>query len=255
MSKSNENPEDTEKLKKDYETERQRIKELEEELRLTNEQIKKYENEVAEWHKRAISEGKVSPDEIVHTIQKEQIDALTYYLNKEHQKRIELESEIKKKEEELKKAHENILKDEDELKRTKEELADKQKELREERQKRLESEERIVPPAAIVEVDEDDLISEALREQKAEKKSEKRGDGITIDLGIPTGKTNIKDLLKLVSRMNRIKMIDAAIILDIDKTVVSKWAKFLEKKGYIKIEDPHLPDPTLKLAKRIRFKD
>lgn len=223
--------EDIKSIKKELVEEIEKSKKLEKDLRDSE---KKF---TAQYQRLLqIEQGIITGEEALRTIEREHIDSLTYHLRKEHKSRMEADErfriETEKFEEELIKERETTRKSE----RRANELAD---ELQLMRDKSKEKDKKI-----------DDAETEAWN-----KLLTVSGLAYDIDMGI-TGVDDswlvqIQDLLKLLVRIGKVRISDAARILEVDKKRIVKFAKILKKRGMLNVERTKHHDPLLSATRKL----
>jgi chromosome segregation ATPase len=236
--------EDTiDELRKELEGEREKIKRLEELLKREETEVSKKEGLVGELYRRIMVEGMASREDVAKAIGREQYDALTYHLSKEHEKRVEAEKKLAFDEEKLKAVEKKLAEDEESLQKDSRRILEIEEELAIERKKRIEFEKQLVrkylkPRAGPTEkpvesVDLDDLES------------------VVQQVRPPISDVNMGDLARLLIRLRRIKSVDAGIMLNTTKERVLRLAAPLANGRYIKIENPKSPDPTIRALKKL----
>ena len=189
-------------------------KELEEER---NRRLK-LEKDLAALQDRII--GKLSPEELASTIHAQQLDSLTYHLLKCRQRISELEAELKSKDRELEKARETMESLEDEMDSKRVEF----EELKEgyESEKPEPAGQRTSAAGMVSDEELDELLESVVSERpRLRPKASKR---------------TFRDFVRLLRRMERIKLFDASLLLDMSQEEVLKWAGKLEGKGYVAVE-------------------
>ncbi|MBM3308685.1 MAG: hypothetical protein FJY77_00360 [Candidatus Altiarchaeales archaeon] len=232
-----------EELAKDLEFEREKIKRLEELLKKEETEVAKKEGLLNELYKRMMLEGATSRDEIANAIGREQYEALSYHLAKEHEKRLEVEKKLLEDEEKLKTEERKISEEEEILQKDEQKIAELQDALAKEKKKRIELEKQLFKeyPKPEREITFDDFI-EDLDLWGIEEKSRKPASH---------HQPVAKDLVALMLRINRMKAIDASIMLNTTKQNVLALAKPLTKKGYLEIENSTGSDPTIRALKKL----
>jgi len=234
---------DSEALAKALGEEKEKIKRLEELLQKEEVEVAKKEGLLNELYRRMMVEGVVTRQEIAQAVGKEQYDALTYHLAKEHEKRLEAEKKLFEDEERLKVDEKKLAEEGELLQKDSQRISELEDELAKERKKRIELEKQLFKeiPKSKKEVVFDDFVEDLdLGDIEAVKQpaSSRR-------------KVTVKDLVKLMLRINRMKTIDASIMLNTTKSNVLSLAKSLAKKGYLEIENPLSGDPTLRALKKL----
>ena len=201
------------------EEEQRKVRHLEERLKKAEEAIAVMDSELNGWHNRAL-DG-ISPGEIVGVIHKEQLNSMAYYLFKAQARITELEEELASTKRELEKLR-NIFRPSKE--EPKKDLSEKEK-----------------APAAPVEASKSgqrisagEILSEeevagllGMEEIHEEfKKKESR---------------SIRDFIDLIVRLQRVKVVDASILLNVDKGLMNIWVDKLGKRKLIQVENPKDP--------------
>lgn len=235
-----------EELKKELESERDKIKRLEELLQREELEVAKKEGLLNELYQRIMIEGVTDKEEIARAIGKEQYEALSYHLAKEHEKRVEIEKKLMEDEENLKVDEKKLAEEEEVLQRDGQKIKELEEELTKEHNKRIELEKQLLKdypqPEARVESEDifDDFDLKDFESTLEVKPSRPSRSHVTI-----------KDLIKLLLRINRMKAIDVSIMLNTSKENVLRLAKPLVRKGYIEIENSRSNDPTLRALRRL----
>ena len=176
----------------------------------------KLENELAAWHDRALD--KLTPEELAQTVQKQQLETLTYNLLKSQQRIRELEVKLRSRDKESARAGENMESLEDELESKTREVAGLEKRIKS--MEESPTGQRIDFASIASEEDLDTLLESAVSEPLKKKEPKK----------------TIKDLVHLIRRMERIKLFDASLLLDVSQDEIIEWAEKLKKKGYVTVE-------------------
>jgi chromosome segregation ATPase len=192
-----------------------------EELEQERERIRKLEEELSFWQDRAIE--KLTPEELASTVHAQQLESLTYHLLKCRQAISQLKAEIKSKEKDVERAHETIESLEDELESKRGEL----EELRTHREPEgVEGAGQRISAAVLVSDEElDELLESVVSEPKTPK--------------LKASKRTFRDFVRLIRRMERIKLFDASLLLDVEQEDIMKWARKLEARGYVVVEGGH----------------
>jgi hypothetical protein len=185
----------------------------------------KVERELEFWHNKAIET--VSPDQLAAAIQTQQIETLTYHLLKQKQRADGLDAALRDKEAQLSAAVKNIESLEDELDERKRELAKygaAQDAPRRDAPQAAPAGQRFNVSGIPSDEELDKLLEpETPAAEKAEQAAQKPA----------KQPKNIKDFIKVMRRMERLKLFDAALLMDVEQEEVLIWAKALEAKGYI----------------------
>jgi hypothetical protein len=202
------------------------------ELQQERERRKQLEKELEFWHNSQIT--KIEPEILAQAIQTQQIETLTYHLMKQRQLVSEIDAKLKAKEKELELAVENIKSLEQQL---------------EEKSKAAESVKRVPEPPKkpsepaltgqkfgvgwIPSDDElDSILSQTPAFQSAERKPATQPETARAKRDTKT----FRDFIQLVRRMERLKLYDAALLMDMNQDDVLIWARALERKGYLSIQ-------------------
>jgi chromosome segregation ATPase len=189
-----------------------------EELRRERERVRKLEEELSSWHGGVIE--KLTPEELASTVHTQQVESLTYHLLKLRQRISQLEAEIKSREDDVEKAHETVESLEDELESKTVELQEVKAHTEPEREQA--SGQRISAAVLVSDDEIDELLEDIVSEPKKPK--------------LKASKRTFRDFVRLVRRMERIKLFDASLLLDVGQEVILKWARKLEAKGYVVVE-------------------
>lgn len=264
--------EDSSRLEMELEAERRERKRLETELKRVKSELKREAEErqlrdgqLSEWHRKAIEQQGLHKDELLKTIEREQLEAVSFHLMKEHQKRMMLEKILQEKDEEIREHKNTIDYVKKALGKAEIELVSRGEELTEERRRRLGFEENLHAH---------ERISDTLEEQLLKDLDLKMSEliGVSIGMGLEQGVSGVSmktasrvskgvsqggrgrtiiDLLKLVLSTGRVRFMDAAIVLDVNKVVVKKWVGILKEKGLVELEHVNQPDPTIKATQTL----
>jgi len=185
------------------------------------------EKELEFWLRGAIE--KLTPQDLASAVQTQQVETLTYHLLKSRQQVEELKTQISGREKEIALAVENIKSLERELE-MKSKAADrlsqdigKLKQQVDELQRQQEAQQRegsigLAPPSALVTLTHPEVVRSIASPPKSDKPK------------------TIKDMIQLISRIQRVKLLDAAILLEVKPETVSQWAENLAARGYIEIQ-------------------
>lgn len=232
-----------EELRKELEGEREKVKRLEELLKREETEVSKKEGLLGELYRRIMVEGIASREEIAKAIGREQYDALTYHLSKEHEKRLEAEKKLVEDGEKLKVVDKRIAEDEESLQRDRQRILELDEELAVERKKRIEFEKQLVKkyPKPTVEPGGKGFDSVDLADLES----------IVQQVRPVISEVTVGDLAKLLIRLRRIRAVDASIMLNTRKERVLRLAAPMADGKYIKIENPRSPDPTLRALKKL----
>ncbi|MFH1126211.1 MAG: hypothetical protein V1703_03730 [Candidatus Altiarchaeota archaeon] len=238
-----------EELLKGLEGEREKTRRLEELIKRDEAEIARKEGLLNELYRRIMIEGMTNRDEISSAIGKEQYDSLTYHLSKEHEERVKTEKKLLEDEEKLKVQDIKIAEESEFIERDKKRISELENELAAERKKRMEIEKNFArgykPKAGEFEsgfdelLEDIDLVDIDVAQERAHSQRASRRD------------VTVKDLTRLLLRINRMRAIDASIMLNTSKEKILLLASMLAKKGYLEIENPKGNDPTLRALKRL----
>jgi hypothetical protein len=210
---------------------------LRDELNQERDRRKKAEEELAKWQIGAIQ--KLSPEEIAQTIQAQQMEALTYHLMKQKQAVDELTGRMKAKEKELESAVINIKNLEEQV----EGFSREAKKAPEPEPKAEQSGQRF----GISGIPTDEELESILHGSGAAATQRPQvAPGMERAKRSPKG---VKDFVQLMRRMERIKLYDASLLLDMNQDDVLVWARALERRGYLQVVG--LRDKTLLATDRI----
>lgn len=223
--------EELQQLRKLYEAEKKKNEQLAAEL-------KEREKKFTEQYQKLlqVEQGIISGEEALRTIEQEHIDSLSYHLRKEHKAKLELEKTL-----------------EDERKRFEDEIAAKdrniasfEKTVRELNLELNSTREEVLSKDSALQVKDDESWEKILA---------KTGLASDLDLGFEgeheTVNVQLQDLLKLLGRIGKIRVSDAARNLGTDEKQVMKFAKLLHKKNFVKVENLKSGDPTLRATKEL----
>jgi hypothetical protein len=185
------------------------------------------EEELASWQNNAIQN--LPPEQIAANIQRQQLEALTYNLMRQKQFVDDLSRKLQAKEKELTEAVANIKNLESQIEDLTEELGKTKK----------------VAPAQTAPKGEtsgqrfgvsglptDEELESILSTSTPGSKTIHTSPGMERAKRDPKG---FKDFIQLMRRMERIKLYDAALLLDHPQDDVLLWARALERKGYITV--------------------
>jgi hypothetical protein len=205
---------------------------LKDELRGERERRIQLERELEFWHNSQIT--KIDPEILAQAIQTQQIETLTYHLMKQRQLASDLDTKLKAKEKELELAVENIKNLEKQL---------------EEKPKNAETAKRVPePPKRPPEpapaglkfgtswIPSDDELDTILSQTPAGPSGDRRQGIQQETLRTKRDTKTFRDFIQLVRRMERLKLYDAALLMDTNQDDVLIWARALERKGYLVIQ-------------------
>jgi hypothetical protein len=185
------------------------------------------EKELEFWLKGAIEN--LTPEQLAQAVQSQQVETLTYHLLKSRQQVDELKAQLSARVSELANAVENIKRLERDLDgkskaqeklsqdigSLKRQVEDLQKE---EEMAAMSAKVQFAPtqaPGSIVQVEAQHAIPLLPKSDKPK---------------------TIKDMIQLMSRIQRVKLLDAAILLEVKPETVSVWAEDLAARGYLEIQ-------------------
>ncbi len=209
--------EDLEALKKELTEERERRVKLES-------QLEDKEKKFTEQYQRLlqVEQGIITGEEALRTIEKDHIDTLSRHLRKEHKARTEVEETLYK------------------------ERAGFEQKLRKEKEKSAALEEKVKQLSENADSSEDMSV-------KMAKATEISGLASDMNLGLEdpldSFAVETQDFLKLISRIGKVSVSEAARTLDIDRRKVLKCAKELRKKGFVTIETTKNKDQLVSSTK------
>jgi len=194
----------------------------------------KVEEELGEWHRNLAKT--LSPEQLAAAIEKQQLEALTFHLYMQRRITSELEAKYMEREKELALVVENV-------KSLEKRLGEKDREiekLRNESEKLQKSAKAAEPPlkgqrfnASWIPSDEElDNILSAKQQVPTPEKAQ--AGGVTAQKA-PKEPKSFKDFIQLVRRMERIKLYDAALLMDMPQDDIIVWARALERKGYLTV--------------------
>jgi hypothetical protein len=259
-------------IKKELEAERARVKQLEDLLKKEESEVSKKEALLNELYKRIMLEGLTDREEIARAIGKEQYDALTYHLSKEHERALELERKLLEDEEKIRLKEKKLSEDEEMLERDSKRIMGLDEELTNERRKRMDLERQLLFAAApqkpekpvsegVVEDFLEDLDladlgqqsgkQEPRAKQKEQKESEQEPELKQQPSRTVSSHVTIKDLIKLMLRVHRMRTIDASILLNTSKEKILSFVRPLARQGYIEIENAKSSDPVLRVTPKL----
>ncbi|MFH1402823.1 MAG: hypothetical protein ABIH11_00965 [Candidatus Altiarchaeota archaeon] len=206
-----------EDLEKQLKEERRRYEELERKYVREHAMLLKREQELDAWYQRSLTGA--HPDQLYAIAVAEKMDVLTYHLMRSNETIRQLREEVRNKDSEwaskLAGRESDVKRLEDDVKRITDELEYASKARPTEPERPVSQ--RIVTP--LTEDSFDDLIASPEKREKSQAKS-----------------SGPKELAKTVARLKRVKLIDAAILLDSDKNTVMEWAESLESKKLIEVK-------------------
>ena len=197
-------------LKRELDGEREKIKRLEELLRKEESEVVKREQLLNELYRRMVIEKVIDKEEISNIVGKQQYDSLSYHLAKEHEKRVDAEEKLVQDDRMLKADEEKLAEESLLIRKDEERIAQLEEELSNERKKRIDMEKELVkgmPSIPLGQVrDEfvDDIDLSDLVERDVSKHAVRH-------------RVTLKDLTSLLLRINRMKAIDASIMLNTTK--------------------------------------
>ena len=212
------------------------------ELNLERERVRRLEEELAFWQNKAI--GTIPPETLASVIQRQQMETLTYHLLKQRKMAEEAASKLKAKEKEHAFAVENIRNLERQTEEQARELAKFAKSTAETQTVR-ETKETAAAGQRFgmsgIPSDEDlDMLFATVPQAKqpVQQQAPKRREPKTV-----------KDFIQLIRRMQRVKVYDAALLLDVQPEQVLAWGDALEKRGYVIVEG--LRDKTIVASEKM----
>jgi hypothetical protein len=190
------------------------------------------ERELEFWHNSQMT--KIDPEILAQAIQSQQIETLTYHLMKQRQLATEIDTKLKAKEKELELAVENIKSLEDQLEAKTKGVEGLRKEF--DSSKKVQD----TPPggqrfgASWIPSDEelDSILSQTPAGPAGEKRTATPPEAQRARRDTKT----FRDFIQLVRRMERLKLYDAALLMDMNQDDVLIWARALERKGYLAIQ-------------------
>jgi len=199
----------------ELEAEKRKSRQLEERLKASEEALEKSEAQLGEWHRRAMD--KLSSEDALVLLHSEQLSSLTYHLLKYQNLVSELEVElaIARKELDVDRkilSPSNGAKDKPEKKASVDESNSGQR-------------------IGATEILSDDELSQFLGMEEVHKELQKK----------PSKR--IRDLIDLIIRLQRVKVVDASILLDVDKGLMNVWVEKLKSKNLIQVDGAS--DPVL----------
>lgn len=186
------------------------------ELQEERAQRMRLEEDLAKWHEKAVDT--VSPEVLASTVSAQQLRMLSYNLLKCNQKSAELQKRLREKEAEL-------AKEKDKTRLLNDRLDTAHTELEYMKEHGAAGPEAEAGSGGVTLTDEelDSLLAEHTKKGRKKGKEKPRN--------------TVRDFLKMLKRMKRIKLYDASLLLDVPQRELSKWAKGLEKRGYLRFED------------------
>jgi len=197
---------------------KKKTKLLEKQLASSEEALARCQTELAEWHSRALDQ--ISGEEIISIVQKERVNSLSYDLLKAQNRIAWLEAELARSQKELDEVK-NILKPSRDLDQRKKDFKPEAKPVDDSTGQKISASEIL---------SEDELAGLLGMEeiQKELKKKESK---------------TIKDFMDLLIRLRRVKVVDASILLNVDKGLMNVWIDRLKSKNLIRVEGGR--DPIL----------
>jgi len=173
------------------------------------------EQELANWHNNAID--RLTPEQLAMAVQAQQVESLTYHLLRCRNEIDELKKRVASREKELSDAVNNIKYLEGKLDE-KTQMLDKLIERERATVAQETAGQRFGAGTMPSDDDLDRIIDDSIRPRREEPPR------------------TVRDLVQIMRRMERIKLLDASILLDVDPHIISKWANQLASKGYIVVQ-------------------
>ncbi|MDD5112357.1 MAG: hypothetical protein PHG85_07425 [Candidatus Altiarchaeota archaeon] len=234
-----------EELRKELESAREKNKRLEQMLEKEELEVARKEGLLNELYRRMMLDGVMDKEEIARAVGKEQYEALSYHLAKEHEKRMLAEKSLLTDEERLKLDERRLTEDAEMLRRESERINQLESELTFERRRRIELEKKVVEGYAPGKIDSEieDYPTLGPKDVKTIEKAQ-------LQLDQRRSLTS-KDLFNLMLRVGRIKALDAGIVLNTGKEHIIRLARPLVKSGYIEIQGEGGKEPTLQALKKL----
>jgi sensor domain CHASE-containing protein len=195
------------------------------------------EQELANWHAEAAKS--LTPEHLAATIQRQQIETLTYHLLLQRKLVADLEAKASAKDKDLSLAVGNIKSLESELSAKIKELERLRKETDVRPASKIQSGQKFSASWIPTDDELDTIMSSAPAKVTVERPQPAAQDSA------PRRKDpkSFKDFIQFIRRMERVKLFDAALIMDTGQDEVMQWAEGLQRKGYVVIEG--LRDKTI----------
>lgn len=188
--------------------------------------IKQLEKDLARWEQGAIE--RLSPEELASNVLREQTQALTYHLMRTS-KGLEQKSRLlSEKEKELEAAKKTI-------KFLDQQLDNRQKIIEKLRQL-ITVFKSSAPIGGASEESGDIYPDKSMQKHIMPPKREKK---------------SIQDFISLIKHVERVKLMDASMILDTSPKTIYSWAKLLNSKGYADIGGSELEKMVVFATKRL----
>ncbi len=169
------------------------------------------EEQLAFWQEKG-KEG-LPPEQIALAINKQQLDSVTFQLVKCRRQIAELNSELKDRDRRLKEFSEQVESLEDDI----DLLRKENRELKSQPSSPQEGQK-----TGSMDIPSDEDLNNLL-DSAVEKK-------------VKEPKRTIRDFVQVLRRIERIKPLDASLLLNVRQDEVMKWAEELKKRGYLTVD-------------------
>ncbi len=208
--------------------------ETDKELELARKRVAELESEKVIWENDAIE--RIPPEVLAQHINRQQLETLTYHLLDSQKKLTEFQKNLTKAESELnaEKSKNTVLEGKLELSQ---EIISKLKKVAE-----LQKSSGAIQGqrAGVADVPSEDELRDIIGS---------RGKPNSSGSGSPK---TIRDFIQLMSRIKRVKLLDAAILLSVSPDTVSTWSKKLASKKYITIKGSGREDTMFLASDKLR---
>lgn len=227
----------TKELESELEEKRGKITDLEKIIKDVEDQLSEREAELARWHDRVLEETPLTQGD-VDLVSKQKIKSLSYHLKKENSSRTQLEEELKTVRGKLDQQQQRIKELENKLVDKNSVIEDLKADLSERIQRISGLEDNLMlgrdDRASTDLADTEDVLAGDLEEiseldralDTLVSKPEKPGGSLVKDS---------RELLDLLIKLGRVKVVDAAILMDTNMNRVKACAKILYSRGLIQV--------------------
>jgi chromosome segregation ATPase len=205
------------------------------------------EQQLAQWQKSALTG--LTPEQLAESAYRQQIETLTYHLIKCREQVDNLGEQLgqlKNAIDDEKKGKEQAFTEINNLHKEldiKEQIIEKLKQITElKKQIDMEESKAAATLPAIPQQMQQPAVSYRIQQQQLSVGPITR----------PKKPKTIRDLLDVMTHIERIKLLDASILLDIDPAEIMSWSLKLQKKGFVVIEGTKPEKATLFASDRLR---
>ncbi len=214
---------------------------LTESLEKATKRILQLEQELAQWQNKELAN--MSAEELADNVYKQQIETLTFHLLKGRQQVEELTKRNLADGQEIHEALTEISNLHRELE-IKAEIIDKLKKLSELKREIQAAEDKKAETATAKQPSDADYIKSFQQAKPS---------GAVFDVQVaPKKPKTIKNFIDLMSRLDRVKLLDASILLDVSPDAIEEWASTLEGKGLVLVEGTDRDKKTLFATENIK---